>query len=72
MWEFPGGKIKPGETPAFAGELPKNWPLRWPCNMPWLPREDLASLDWAEADRPAQESILDWQTAKKEMRKHFE
>jgi 8-oxo-dGTP diphosphatase len=95
-WEFPGGKINPGETPEhclcreIAEELsikvavhhalaekthayPEFTITLYPfvCNIisgsitlrehaavTWLPREELASLDWAAADRPVLETYL--------------
>jgi 8-oxo-dGTP diphosphatase len=97
-WEFPGGKIKPGETPEnclcreIAEELaikvavhhalaekthayPEFTIILYPfvCTITsgtitlrehaavtWLPREALASLDWAEADRPVLEAYLEF------------
>ena len=95
-WEFPGGKIRPGETPEYClcreiaeelaikvavrhalAEKTHAYPdftitlypfvcsivsgiiiLREHAAVTWLPRKDLASLDWAEADRPILESYL--------------
>jgi len=95
-WEFPGGKIKPGEPPEYClwreiaeelaikvavhhglAEVTHTYPeftitlypfvcsiisgtmvLREHAAVIWLPREDLASLDWAEADRPVLEAYL--------------
>jgi 8-oxo-dGTP diphosphatase len=95
-WEFPGGKIKPGETPEHClrreiveelaievavhnalAEKTHAYPdftitlypfvctiisgtitLREHAAVTWLPREDLASLDWAAADRPVLETYL--------------
>jgi 8-oxo-dGTP diphosphatase len=95
-WEFPGGKIKPGETPEHCllreiaeelavkvavhqalAEKTHAYPeftitlypfvctiisctiiLREHAAVTWLPREDLVSLDWAEADRPVLEAYL--------------
>jgi 8-oxo-dGTP diphosphatase len=95
-WEFPGGKIKPGETPEHClcreiveelaievavhhalAEKTHAYPefiitlypfvcsiitgtitLREHAAVIWLPREKLASLDWAEADRPVLETYL--------------
>jgi 8-oxo-dGTP diphosphatase len=103
-WEFPGGKIKPSETPEHClcreiaeelavkvavhqslAEKTHAYPeftitlypfvcsiisgtiiLREHAAVIWLPREDLASLDWAEADRPVLETYL--QFAGKEIR----
>ena len=95
-WEFPGGKIKPGETPEHClcreiaeelavkvavhhalAEKTHAYPdftitlypfvctiisgtiiLREHAAVIWLSRENLASLDWAEADRPVLETYL--------------
>ena len=95
-WEFPGGKIKPGETPEHClcreiaeelavkvavhhalAEKTHAYPeftiilypfvcsiisgaitLREHAAVTWLRREDLASLDWAEADRPVLATYL--------------
>jgi 8-oxo-dGTP diphosphatase len=95
-WEFPGGKIKPGETPKHClfrelaeelavkvavhhalAEKTHAYPeftitlypfvcsiisgsitLREHAAVTWLPREELASLDWAAADRPVLETYL--------------
>jgi 8-oxo-dGTP diphosphatase len=95
-WEFPGGKIKPGETPEHClcreiaeelavkvavhhalAEKTHAYPeftitlypfvcsiisgtisLREHAAVIWLPREELASLDWADADRPVLETYL--------------
>jgi 8-oxo-dGTP diphosphatase len=95
-WEFPGGKIKPGETPEHClcreiaeelavkvavhhalAEKTHAYPeftiilypfvcsiisgtivLREHAAVTWLPREELASLDWAAADRPVLETYL--------------
>ena len=95
-WEFPGGKIKPGETPEHClcrgiaeelaikvavhhalAEKTHAYPefiitlypfvcsiisgtiiLREHAAVTWLPRENLSSLDWADADLPVLETYL--------------
>ena len=61
FWEFPGGKLEPGETPKQACQRTKlktyNLKLVAASEYRWLTPEQLASVTWLKPSEPVLEVI---------------
>ncbi len=75
-WEFPGGKVEDGETPAHAlvRELDEELGIRVDCAYPWITREHVYEhahvrlhffrvVRWSGEVRDLQHDALAWQRA---------